>query len=216
MEPRPPSTEKRGVEFFGRITASVTHEINNVFAIINENAGLLSDWLAASEQGGKIDPEGLRRVTEAIQKQVTRGKETAGSLNKFSHSVDAPEAQADLDELLSAICAVSQRFAYRKNVALEWQGSGQSLSVRTKPFILAQFVFESILLFLDGAAAGQSIQVALNGDQGAVIEIKGPPVETEEPFPDATLAELARELGCEIETDREAGAIRLAIEAPDA
>ena len=32
-----------GIQFFGKMAASISHEIKNVLAIINENAGLLED-----------------------------------------------------------------------------------------------------------------------------------------------------------------------------
>ena len=33
-----------GLQFFGKMTASISHEIKNVMAIINESAGLLDDY----------------------------------------------------------------------------------------------------------------------------------------------------------------------------
>jgi hypothetical protein len=44
-----------GLQFFGKMTASISHEIKNVLAIINENAGLLEDRDAAT---GKYVPGG--------------------------------------------------------------------------------------------------------------------------------------------------------------
>ncbi|MCP3901564.1 MAG: sensor histidine kinase, partial [Desulfobacteraceae bacterium] len=37
--------------FFGKITASITHEIQNVLAIIKENAGLMEDFLLINQSG---------------------------------------------------------------------------------------------------------------------------------------------------------------------
>jgi hypothetical protein len=80
--------------------------------------------------------------------------------------------------------------------------------------VLEQFVFESILLFLSEAGAGQSIQVFLKSeDSGPVIEIKGQPAGDGERLSSAALADLARELRCQVEIDNEAGSIRLALGA---
>ena len=38
-----------GLQFFGKMTASISHEIKNVLAIINENAGLLEDLALLSD-----------------------------------------------------------------------------------------------------------------------------------------------------------------------
>jgi hypothetical protein len=45
-----------GLQFYGKITASVSHEIKNVLAIINENAGLLEDFTFMADRGKPIDP----------------------------------------------------------------------------------------------------------------------------------------------------------------
>jgi hypothetical protein len=37
------SLGRQGLQFFGKISASVSHEIKNVLAVIGENAGLLED-----------------------------------------------------------------------------------------------------------------------------------------------------------------------------
>ena len=34
---------REGFQFFGKMSASISHEIKNALAIINENAGLLED-----------------------------------------------------------------------------------------------------------------------------------------------------------------------------
>jgi hypothetical protein len=42
------------------MTASISHEIKNVMAIINESAGLLEDYSLMAEKGMPIDPERLK------------------------------------------------------------------------------------------------------------------------------------------------------------
>ena len=43
-----------GLQFFGKMTASISHEIKNVLAIINENAGLLEDLALMADRGAEI------------------------------------------------------------------------------------------------------------------------------------------------------------------
>ena len=59
-----------GILFFGKVSASVSHEIKNVLAIINESAGLLEDFSLMAEQGIALDPVRLRTLSENIRKQV--------------------------------------------------------------------------------------------------------------------------------------------------
>ena len=44
------SSAKPGLQFFGKVSASIAHEIKNVLAIINENAGLLEDLTFAARK----------------------------------------------------------------------------------------------------------------------------------------------------------------------
>ena len=37
------TTEYEGLRFFGKVNASISHEIRNALAVINENAGLIKD-----------------------------------------------------------------------------------------------------------------------------------------------------------------------------
>ena len=43
--------------FFGRIGASVSHELKNVLAVMNEQAGLLGDLACMAARGMPLDPE---------------------------------------------------------------------------------------------------------------------------------------------------------------
>ena len=40
-----------GLRFFGKISASISHEIKNAIAVMNENAGLIKDLIMMAERG---------------------------------------------------------------------------------------------------------------------------------------------------------------------
>ena len=61
-----------GLQFFGKMTASISHEIKNVLAIINENAGLLGDLALLAERGVAIEPQRLNDMSRTVMKQVSR------------------------------------------------------------------------------------------------------------------------------------------------
>jgi len=42
---------KKELEFFGKITACISHELNNVLSIINEYTGLLEDLMLTCGDG---------------------------------------------------------------------------------------------------------------------------------------------------------------------
>ena len=66
-----------GFRFFGKMSASISHEIKNALAIINENAGLLEDLTLLAEQGRPTDPERLKKLAGSI---ITQGR----SMTRFN------------------------------------------------------------------------------------------------------------------------------------
>ncbi|MGA6927645.1 MAG: hypothetical protein WBY88_18290, partial [Desulfosarcina sp.] len=70
MTDEPQALAIEGVRFFGEMSASISHEIKNVLAIIHENAGLLQDLLMMSEKGLPLSSERLSRLAQSILRQV--------------------------------------------------------------------------------------------------------------------------------------------------
>ena len=76
------------LHYFGMVSASVSHELKNVLAILNENAGLLQDFAAMAEQGLPLDPDRIRRLAATMLGQIDRGDAIINRMNRFAHSAD--------------------------------------------------------------------------------------------------------------------------------
>ena len=70
------------------MSASISHEIKNALAIINESAGLLEDFSLLAEKGRPIDPERLKLLAQSVLKQVQRADGLVKKMNRFAHSAD--------------------------------------------------------------------------------------------------------------------------------
>jgi signal transduction histidine kinase len=164
-----------GLAFFGAITASVSHELNNVLSIIDQIAGLLEDQLATVRTGQPLRPERLQDIHGRIQKQTQRGIEIIRSLNRFAHSVDVPCCEFELADTLRNLLALTDRLAQLRRVRLEATYPPQALRMTGNPFLVQQAVFVGLRTFLTAAEPQTVIEIALgrSGDQ-ARIEICGP------------------------------------------
>jgi C4-dicarboxylate-specific signal transduction histidine kinase len=100
---------RTGLAFFGKMTASISHEIKNVLAIINENAGLLEDITLMAERGIPINLDRLKTQAERIKNQIRRADVIVKNMNRFAHSVDESLMSVDLAELLEFLAALSRR-----------------------------------------------------------------------------------------------------------
>ena len=137
------------VAFFGKITAGITHEINNVLAIIKESSGLLEDILAITEEDAFPHKDRFKKTLNRILGQIQRGNNITTNLNRFAHSSDYSPASVDLNEVSEQMVLLASRFARLKNVILEAGHYDESVIIKTHPVALQMALFESIEIILD-------------------------------------------------------------------
>lgn len=195
--------------FFGRITANVTHELNNIISIIDQSAGLLGDLIAAVQFGRPIPEEKLQRISDNISTQSKRGFDFIKRLNTFAHTTDDPVKDFELIQLIENLVALTRRFADLKNVSLESRFAEGSIKIRNNPFQVQQAVFCCIDLALGVSEKDDSILVRCSRENAhAVITIRCNPIpETEDTIERfGYLDILVDQLNCEmIHSQQEAG-----------
>lgn len=170
-----------GVAFFGAITASVSHELNNVIAIVDQTGGLLQDMIAARERGTAIDADRLARAAESVRQQAVRGLSIIRRLNRFAHSADEPSCAFDASEVLENLAGLCQRFAELKRVRLDFHPAPQAAPVIGNPFLLQASVFQACGLALAAAQRDDTITLSIAAADGdTIVRVDCPrEVETE-------------------------------------
>lgn len=146
-----------GLQFFGKMSASISHEIKNVMAIINENAGLLEDLTVMAEKGMPIDPERLKTQAGRIMKQIRRGDDIVKGMNRFAHSVDDPLRQADLNDTLGLMATLSGRFASMRGVTLELEPPSSQVPIITNPFFLQNLIWLCLDFAMGSTGTGKTV-----------------------------------------------------------
>jgi len=171
MAEHPPLlAEKLG--FFGAVTASLSHELKNVLATINELSGLLEDQLQAASAERPLQPERVERVCAGVSKQVKRGSTLVERLNHFAHTVDEPLVKVQPRQLLGELCDICDRFARLREVTLERRLSEQPLTLELDPFALQQAVYLGIWHALQAAAARRVVTLVLSTDDGCEVAVE--------------------------------------------
>jgi signal transduction histidine kinase len=125
-----------GLQFFGRMSASISHELKNVLAIIKENSGLLSDYIHMAGKGAPVDPQRFDKIARRIEDQTRRADAIIKNLNQFAHSVDTPVKSVDLNQILDLLVALHRRFAAMQQIELEPRPADSAVVVHTRPFLL--------------------------------------------------------------------------------
>jgi len=159
-----------GLRFFGNISASVCHELKNVLAIINENAGLLEDFALMADRGIPSNPERLKLVAAKVKNQVSRGDGILKNLNRFAHSIDVTFKTVELNEIIKLFLSLTDRFAVMRNVAVEAKYPEDPVTIRTAPFFLINLLWECLDFAMEMAGEGRFVEIAAQKTaQGAQI-----------------------------------------------
>lgn len=158
-----------GLQFFGKVSASVSHELKNVLAIINENAGLLEDLTFAARRGSPIDPDRLERTVQNFAKQIRRADEILKNMNRFAHSVDQFEAQVDLGDLAGLVAQLAGRKAAMGRILLETTPPSQPVVLTTKPFLVENLIWLTLEFAIAATAAGGTIGLEPEKTNDAVL-----------------------------------------------
>lgn len=204
---------RAGLEFFGKISASIAHEIKNVLAIINENTGLLEDYTIMAEKGGSFDLERLRSLTEKVGTQIRRADGIVKNMNRFAHSIDESAKTIDLSDFLEFANTLFARFAVMRGVALEPESGESSLMISTSPFFLLNLIWLCLDFAMDAVGSGKAVGLGVRktdiGAQISFTRLKAlKDVHTGE-FPGEKENILLELLKAEIEVEQERGEIVL-------
>jgi signal transduction histidine kinase len=161
---------ENALKFFGKMTASISHELKNVLAIINENAGLMEDLCAMAEKGRPVDPSRIKTAAGKMIKQVHRGDGIIKTLNKFAHSVDELDCDVDLNNILMLVSCLSERIALMRGINLETENMPEPVIICTNLFMLETLIWLFLDFAMDAAGEGKTVSVtAGKRNENAVI-----------------------------------------------
>lgn len=162
--------------FFGVVTASVSHELNNVLSIVDQTGGLLQDTIAA---GAPIQADRVAAAAGAVRRQAERGLEIVRRLNRFAHSADDVCVRFDPTEVLENLVGLSQRFAQLERVELDLADTRGHPTLTGDPLAFQAVTFHAIRSGLAAARRGDRVTVGMReGDDGARFVLECPsPIE---------------------------------------
>ena len=129
------------IGFMGKVTASLSHEIKNTLAIINESVGLMGDLLRKDAPNDWPQYSRLTNLMASIEEQVQRSAAIVKRLNQFAHSMDKSLVDLDLNETVRQTVMLAQRFATLRRVNLATQLDSKPLHLQSDPFRLLYVIF---------------------------------------------------------------------------
>ena len=196
---------KGGFQFFGKISASISHDIKNVLAVLNENAGLLEDLVLMAEKGAPFNQERVKSLAGSMRKQIQRGDRIAKNMNKFAHSVDKPLNDVDVCETLELVVALSGRLADMRGVNLEPLYTKERICIKTNHFLLENLLWCCLDFAMTSVKEGNTVGIVVEeiekGVQIKFTKLQGLIDDPTDKFPSEEEDALIRALGAETAMD---------------
>jgi len=185
MEPINSTMDAACLQVFSAISAAVSHDLKNVLAIVNENAGLLDDLALRAAKGIEIPPERLNLATSRILKQVKRGDAVLNNLNRFAHTADAPQREANVAETMALMVDLAGRPAAMRET--RFTVAPDAAMVNTCLVYLESFVYLLLRHVIDTLPRKESVEIAAAAEgEMVVIRLVNPaglPLLQDEVFP---------------------------------
>jgi len=177
------SANTLGLFFFGSMSASMSHEIKNALAIINEHAGLLDDLVQLSEKGQPLSTERLKRLSAHIRRQVQRADSIVARLNRFAHSARQPVITTDTKEIFDFTAALVDRLASMNSVTIT-VGTDAEVPMQVRPFVLENLLWVCLKTMFSMSTGPHSVElkakkiasdvaITLQFDEGVPVDMIG-------------------------------------------
>jgi hypothetical protein len=203
-----------GIRFFGKMSASTSHELKNVLAIVNENAGLLDDLTMLADRGSPVDPARLKKISLSIAAQVRRADIIIRNINRFAHSTDEKIKNINLQETLNLLLTLAGRLAANRGVILTPAApETRPVFITTAPFPLQNLIWLSLEFAMNVAGTDKAVHLALEENEEFISVVftrlncfSGNQAES---FPGNFEKALLSALGADLALDRHKGRLEI-------
>jgi hypothetical protein len=189
----------RNVGFFGRVSASFTHEIKNRLATISESVGVLGDLLDLAEDGRPLDLSELQSCRQALALEIGCGFDVVRTFNRFAHSADKPIAEVDVGVAVDLVARLVKFQSFASEILLD-PAPGDSPKIETRPLALECLLYDAMLAACKSVGPDGQFSVSVRPrSDGSVVTFKGWMGDNWE----GGAAAVSAQLGAQVASDRD-------------
>jgi nitrogen-specific signal transduction histidine kinase len=185
--------------FFGKVNASISHELKNILAIISEAAGLLNDLTEMATKGQNFELEMMKTCSQDIVEEIQRGFTTIKRMNVFSHSMDNPLKRVNLIEVLDLIINLAGFLSFASKVHFD-PPVGAVPIVLTCPWRLQNLIYQTLVFAFESVGPDGEIEVSLHPQKNgsARVTVSGLGSKSARKFPEDKTIQIAESISAEI------------------
>ncbi len=198
--------------FFGKVNASISHELKNILAIISEASGLLNDLTNMASKGGNLEIEMIQTCSKDIVEEIQRGFATIKQMNTFSHSVDDPLRSVELIEILNLMIDLAGFLSFACKVKFD-SPEESAPTVVTCPWRLQNLVYQALVFGFESVGPDGEIKVSLHPLKGgsARITFSGLGSKSTRTFPIDKTRQIAKSINAEITMTSDSDALDILV-----
>ncbi len=159
-----------GLKFFGKVNASISHELKNILAIISETAGFLNDLADLAKKGKNLEISLIEECSDSIAEDIERGFTTIKQMNQFAHSVDVPVKEVDILEILQLTVKLSEFLSF-SNTARISSTDDKVQAILTCPFLLQNLLYQILIFTYEATGSNGDIHISLNSHKNDGVDL---------------------------------------------
>ena len=155
--------------FMGQMAASLSHDLCNVLATIQQAAGLLDDYLGLARKES-LKSLGIRpqfkytdkfgSIIGQIRSHVGRGQDMCELLSRLAHAPDDNQGSAELAGAAQLLAALSERLVKRHKATLEVTPTLSQLRVDTPLIEALVLMHRCLALVLERGSGSGPVRLA--------------------------------------------------------
>ena len=166
--------ENREAAFLAKITASTTHEIRNVLAIVKESAGLIEDLVQSYGKRGTLKEDKLFQAVNRIDAQVGRGAQLLTNLNRLSHGLDRASEAIDVGASARQVASLCERFARQRRQTVQVLEPEAPLTANANALRFQMVLFAAVECCMEVLAEGGAVTMRPYASGGRpAVEVVG-------------------------------------------
>jgi K+-sensing histidine kinase KdpD len=145
------------LQYFKAMLPSFSHEAKNVLAVINENAGLMADYISMAQKGKTLDLERLSSLSATIRKQVARFNTLITNVRQVAHGIDNNTQPICLVHHTRQVSELLSTKAAMRSIQFHVHAMEEPILIHTQPVLLLHILWVCLDYAMQTSGRGRHI-----------------------------------------------------------
>jgi len=206
------------LRYFGSMLPAFAHEAKNGLAVINENAGLLGDYILLAQRGKDLNLEKLGQMSAKIKAQVNRLDTLITDVRRAADGIDNGQRNVCLIHHVRQVSDLLSRNAATRSIQFHVEAREDSIAIHTRPVLLLHMIWSCLDYAMHISDPGRHIKLIIEKQtEGGRLNISGisssTPITVNEIMPEAARHLVLSSLEADLTVDKDQPAIALTFSA---